>query len=198
MSECGLARIPSHASSLALQPRWRPYSYERSHPSQPPLPTNTIDLDLFLLSPSSSHLPPLTFLLSPSSLQPSSRFFSPPFLNPPPLSQDARFGVYLRGVSEFVVESTQECLGLLNTANGRRATHSTAMNEASSRSHAILSLSVFQKKKPPHEKSLIAGKLFLVDLAGSERAKKSNLKGERLEEVFLGFDQRLYKTSPQP
>ena len=53
------------------------------------------------------------------------------------LREDARFGVYLRGVSESVVESPEDCMDLLAHANGRRATSSTAMNDTSSRSHAV-------------------------------------------------------------
>jgi hypothetical protein len=53
------------------------------------------------------------------------------------LREDARFGVYLRGVRENVVESPEDCMDLLAHANCRRATSSTAMNDTSSRSHAV-------------------------------------------------------------
>ena len=67
-----------------------------------------------------------------------------------------------------------------------RSTGATAMNEASSRSHAILVISM-QQQLPPcprtGEVDLLASKLHLVDLAGSERTKRSRVAGVRLRET---------------
>lgn len=54
----------------------------------------------------------------------------------------------------------------------------TAANQTSSRSHALLSVSVV------HSSALGTrhGRLFLTDLAGSERAKKTKNRGKRLQE----------------
>ena len=47
------------------------------------------------------------------------------------------------------------------------------MNEQSSRSHAIFTLSLDQAPLPGQTGDVITAKLHLVDLAGSERAKKT-------------------------
>lgn len=47
------------------------------------------------------------------------------------------------------------------------------MNEQSSRSHAIFTLSIDQSPLPGQMGDAITAKLHLVDLAGSERAKKT-------------------------
>lgn len=54
----------------------------------------------------------------------------------------------------------------------------TAANQTSSRSHALLSVSVI-RASPLGTK---LGRLFLTDLAGSERAKKTKNRGKRLQE----------------
>ena len=56
------------------------------------------------------------------------------------------------------------------------------MNEESSRSHLILTLTLIEKKK--RKKELIGAKLNLVDLAGSERVKDSNVEGQNLKEAI--------------
>ena len=60
------------------------------------------------------------------------------------------------------------------------------MNEASSRSHSVLVLTLQQQLPPcPHsgEVDMLASKLHLVDLAGSERTKRSRVAGVRLREA---------------
>lgn len=54
----------------------------------------------------------------------------------------------------------------------------TAANQTSSRSHALLSITI-QNITPLGTKQ---GRLFLTDLAGSERAKKTKNRGKRLQE----------------
>lgn len=54
----------------------------------------------------------------------------------------------------------------------------TAANQTSSRSHALLSVTVLHST-PLGTKQ---GRLFLTDLAGSERAKKTKNRGKRLQE----------------
>ncbi len=48
-----------------------------------------------------------------------------------------RQGVYVEGLSEWVVRSPQEIYGLMERGGTMRATGSTKMNEMSSRSHAV-------------------------------------------------------------
>ncbi len=72
---------------------------------------------------------------------------------------------------------------LLQTANNRRTTEATKANETSSRSHAILQLTVYKK---PHaagfEFEQKVGKLNMIDLAGSERGSVTENRGIRLFE----------------
>ncbi len=46
-------------------------------------------------------------------------------------------GVFVEGLSEWVVRSPQEIYGLMERGGAMRATGSTKMNEMSSRSHAV-------------------------------------------------------------
>ncbi|XP_011916229.1 PREDICTED: chromosome-associated kinesin KIF4A isoform X2 [Cercocebus atys] len=55
------------------------------------------------------------------------------------------------------------------------------MNSQSSRSHAIFTISIEQRKKSDKNSSF-RSKLHLVDLAGSERQKKTKAEGDRLKE----------------
>ena len=58
------------------------------------------------------------------------------------------------------------------------------MNERSSRSHAIFTVTIECSDIGPDKKQrLRAGKLHLVDLAGSERQGKTGAEGIRLKEA---------------
>ena len=56
------------------------------------------------------------------------------------------------------------------------------MNEASSRSHAVLTLWIEQTDKGHSGLGTIKSKLSLIDLAGSERQSKTGATGDRLKE----------------
>lgn len=62
--------------------------------------------------------------------------------------------------------------------NKARTMEPTAANQTSSRSHALLSITITHST-PLGTKQ---GRLFLCDLAGSERAKKTKNRGKRLQE----------------
>lgn len=55
------------------------------------------------------------------------------------------------------------------------------MNEGSSRSHSVFTITVSQKDIITNATK--SGKLVLVDLAGSEMVRKSNASGQQLEEA---------------
>ena len=62
--------------------------------------------------------------------------------------------------------------------NRNRSTEATNANEVSSRSHAILQVSVEHKEKNSGMEALVKlGKLSLIDLAGSERASATQNRG---------------------
>jgi hypothetical protein len=56
-----------------------------------------------------------------------------------------------------------------------RVCHGTLMNDQSSRSHVIVTLTV--KNQDPESGAIFSAKLNLVDLAGSERIKDSKTTG---------------------
>lgn len=94
--------------------------------------------------------------------------------------REAETGVFVNGVREVEVRSLEDCLELIQAGDKNRATAFTALNAASSRSHAVLMLTVL-KRTPLSEggdlQRVRVGKLFMVDLAGSERLKKSGSTG---------------------
>jgi hypothetical protein len=53
------------------------------------------------------------------------------------IREDKKKGVYVEGLSEWVVRSPAEIYGLMERGGAMRATGSTKMNELSSRSHAV-------------------------------------------------------------
>ncbi|KAI5698403.1 hypothetical protein M8J75_006267 [Diaphorina citri] len=68
-----------------------------------------------------------------------------------------------------------QVMALLTRGNKQRSCESTASNRTSSRSHALLSVTV-HNTRPIHEHNVMKtrirqGRLFMIDLAGSERAR---------------------------
>ena len=113
--------------------------------------------------------------------------------------EDKKKGVFVEGLSEWVVRSPKEVYGLIKRGSAIRATGSTRMNELSSRSHALFIIIVEQNEiimeaggenssteentnEEGFRSSFKVGKLNLVDLAGSERVRISGATGRRLEE----------------
>ncbi|KAG0613527.1 hypothetical protein M758_6G110100 [Ceratodon purpureus] len=103
-------------------------------------------------------------------------------------------GITLMGVTEADVKSLEEMAAYLEHGSLCRATGSTNMNSHSSRSHAIFTITLEQRRKwdplpdggnPSLEdcnEDYLCAKLHLVDLAGSERAKRTGADGLRFKE----------------
>ncbi|KAL3145648.1 hypothetical protein ABBQ32_003187 [Trebouxia sp. C0010 RCD-2024] len=92
--------------------------------------------------------------------------------------------IVVAGAQDEPAETQQDAIRLLEIGSLSRSTGSTLMNEQSSRSHAIFSLSLEQQ---PLQGStggvgVVSAKFHLVDLAGSERAKKTGAAGKQLKE----------------
>eukprot|EP00282_Hemiselmis_andersenii_P038986 CAMPEP_0169428776 /NCGR_PEP_ID=MMETSP1042-20121227/1507_1 /TAXON_ID=464988 /ORGANISM="Hemiselmis andersenii, Strain CCMP1180" /LENGTH=616 /DNA_ID=CAMNT_0009538969 /DNA_START=18 /DNA_END=1865 /DNA_ORIENTATION=- len=104
--------------------------------------------------------------------------------------EDKKRGVFVEGLSEWVVRSPKEVYGLMQRGALTRCTANTKMNEISSRSHAvfIIILEQLEYLDEAQASSATAGHLFkvgklnLVDLAGSERVRLTGATGRRLEE----------------
>ncbi|KAJ1431045.1 P-loop containing nucleoside triphosphate hydrolase [Sesbania bispinosa] len=100
--------------------------------------------------------------------------------------------ITLAGSTEVSVTTLKEMATCLEQGSLSRATGSTNMNNQSSRSHAIFTITLEQMRKlnTPNESSLndtvneeyLCAKLHLVDLAGSERAKRTGSDGLRFKE----------------
>ena len=72
----------------------------------------------------------------------------------------------------------------MSAGNQNRSVGATQMNERSSRSHSIFTVTVERSEKDSNgEEHIRAGKLHLVDLAGSERQAKTGATGDRLKEA---------------
>ncbi|KAH8257523.1 hypothetical protein KR038_011017 [Drosophila bunnanda] len=89
--------------------------------------------------------------------------------------------VVMPGLTELAVKSAQEVTDYLMRGSSGRAVAATAMNETSSRSHAIFTLTLVATKKDSTQ-SVTTSKFNLVDLAGSERCSKTLASGDRFKE----------------
>lgn len=76
-----------------------------------------------------------------------------------------------------------QVMAILKGGNKERTQEPTAANKTSSRSHAVLIVSVKQRQRLAgiHQQVRV-GKLFLIDLAGSERAANTQNRGKRMVE----------------
>uniref|UniRef100_A0A8C3KYU6 Kinesin family member 4A n=1 Tax=Chrysolophus pictus TaxID=9089 RepID=A0A8C3KYU6_CHRPC len=97
------------------------------------------------------------------------------------IREDPKEGIKIVGLTERNVACAQDTVSCLEQGNNSRTVASTAMNSQSSRSHAIFTICIDQKKKNDKNSSFHS-KLHLVDLAGSERQKKTKAEGDRLKE----------------
>ncbi|KAG5018388.1 hypothetical protein JHK87_014243 [Glycine soja] len=100
--------------------------------------------------------------------------------------------ITLAGSTEVSVATLKEMAACLEQGSLSRATGSTNMNNQSSRSHAIFTITLEQMRKlnipgdscsnDTMNEEYLCAKLHLVDLAGSERAKRTGSDGLRFKE----------------
>ncbi|XP_008569976.1 PREDICTED: kinesin-like protein KIFC2, partial [Galeopterus variegatus] len=84
-------------------------------------------------------------------------------------------GIQVAGLTHWDVPNLETLHQMLSLGRSNRATAATAMNPHSSRSHALVTLTL-RAASPPRAPDT-AGTLHLVDLAGSERAWKAGAVG---------------------
>ena len=101
----------------------------------------------------------------------------------------------------MTIESVEDLLRVLNFGSSIRQTDSTAINAKSSRSHAVFSINLIQRKNRAQPTTVnkrfsvpvevlsgaedwvtMDSKLHFVDLAGSERLKNTGASGDRAKE----------------
>jgi len=90
-------------------------------------------------------------------------------------------GIYIEGVASPFVGSSEEIMELMEEGADNRACASTRMNETSSRSHAVFIFRLIATNKVTQTKKM--SKLMMVDLAGSEKTRKTQARGQRLDEA---------------
>jgi len=98
------------------------------------------------------------------------------------IREDKKKGIFVEGLSEWVVNNSNDIYTLLQKGAENRAIASTSMNEISSRSHAIFVIILEQNILGEKIDIRKISKLNLVDLAGSERTRITGAKGKQLEE----------------
>jgi hypothetical protein len=91
-------------------------------------------------------------------------------------------GPYVENLSQHLVTNFNEIYDCMTKGNRERTTASTQMNDSSSRSHAIFTITFVQAKFNIDLPSETVSKIHLVDLAGSERADATGATGQRLKE----------------
>ncbi|KAL0049957.1 hypothetical protein WJX82_001623 [Trebouxia sp. C0006] len=122
------------------------------------------------------------------------------------VKESAEKGVYVKGLVQFVVKSVAEINSVLQVGRKNRSVGATCMNQDSSRSHSVFTITVETADKEDSaatastsspatgisggtsaagggKNTVRVGKLNLVDLAGSERQSKTGATGDRLKEA---------------
>ncbi|XMA17181.1 hypothetical protein WAI453_009972 [Rhynchosporium graminicola] len=117
------------------------------------------------------------------------------------IREDTKGHILLTGLHQVDINSVEDLLAALNFGSMIRQTDSTAINAKSSRSHAVFSLNMVQRKSKLQTQGAekrfsvpleamtgadtmvtIESKFHFVDLAGSERLKNTGAQGERAKE----------------
>jgi len=98
------------------------------------------------------------------------------------LKETVDTGVYVKDLTKFVVKGVQEISNVLKVGKKNRTVGATLMNQDSSRSHSIFTITV-ETSDHGADGHIRMGKLNLVDLAGSERQSKTGATGDRLKEA---------------
>ncbi|XP_077314819.1 kinesin-like protein KIF19 [Lithobates pipiens] len=99
------------------------------------------------------------------------------------LREDSKGVIQVAGITEVSTINAKEIMQLLMKGNKQRTQEPTAANKTSSRSHAILQVTVRQKNRIKNiTQEVRMGRLFMIDLAGSERASQTQNRGQRMKE----------------
>ena len=118
------------------------------------------------------------------------------------IREDPQGRILLTGLYQVDINSVEDLLNALNFGSCIRQTDATAINPKSSRSHAVFSINLVQRKQKGSQTPVqdtrhsvpievttgsdscitLDSKLHFVDLAGSERLKNTQASGERARE----------------
>nr|XP_056705816.1 kinesin-like protein KIF11 [Euleptes europaea] len=93
-------------------------------------------------------------------------------------------GVIIKGLEEITVHNKDEVYQILERGAAKRTTAATNINQYSSRSHSVFSVTLHMKETTIDGEELVKiGKLNLVDLAGSENIGRSGAVDKRAREA---------------
>ncbi|NXW17528.1 KIF19 protein, partial [Circaetus pectoralis] len=95
------------------------------------------------------------------------------------LREDAGGTVQVAGITEVSAINADEVMQLLARGNRQRTQDPPAANRTSSRSHAVLQVTVRRRHRG---RGLRHGRLFMVDLAPPQRAAQTPPRGQRMKE----------------
>ena len=148
-------------------------------------------VDVPLLSPNQDRLSPV-YLPDVALLQQHQQLHSPRngsvvAGHPSTLAKELKvrhspqLGVYVEGLRKEQVTDAISLNVAIHQALNHRVTASTNMNSGSSRSHAIIQISVEHLDEVQGRK--MSATLSLVDLAGSERVERSGAQGQQFTEA---------------
>ena len=105
------------------------------------------------------------------------------------MSECPKRGTVIQNLSQVQIKSANEALELLIIGANNRIVGATDYNHASSRSHAVMQLTLIKKsKKQPELNSEV--KLTMIDLAGSERRQRSaktQIEGANINKSLLAL-----------
>lgn len=121
---------------------------------------------------------------------------------PVTIREDIKGRILLTGLHQVNINSIEDLLNALNFGSSIRQTDSTTINAKSSRSHAVFSINLIQRKSKAQPTTArdkrmsmpieamsgsedfvtMDSKLHFVDLAGSERLKNTGATGDRARE----------------
>ena len=100
------------------------------------------------------------------------------------IRETADRSTYVEGLRELRLRSATDALNALSAGGKRRSVASTAMNEVSSRSHAVFIFKLQHVTQAASGQQLTRTSLLnLVDLAGSERQSEEELPSEETSEL---------------
>ena len=96
------------------------------------------------------------------------------------VKEHAESGVFVKDLTSFVVKGVEEILQVLQVGKKNRTVGATLMNQDSSRSHSIFTITIESSSRgaTADDSHIRVGKLNLVDLAGSERQSKTGATGD--------------------
>jgi Kinesin motor domain len=94
------------------------------------------------------------------------------------LAENTNGEVVVQGLSQPTVSTFAQLIGIVKSGNLRRKMAKTCANAFSSRSHAILQITIRRRVEQGYTRT----KLSFIDLAGSERVQLTQNKGIRLAE----------------